>query len=50
MKNKWKVLVTETIGEIGLNILKDAPDIELIEEKSLTENELLSEKNCFCTM
>lgn len=40
MKNKWKVLVTETIGEIGLNILKDAPDIELIEEKSLTENEL----------
>ena len=35
MNKKWKILVTETIGELGINILKEAPDIELIQKKSM---------------
>ena len=40
MNKKWKILVTETIGELGINILKEAPDIELIQKKSLSKHEL----------
>lgn len=40
MNKKWKILVTETVGKVGLDILKDAADIELIQEKSLTDDEL----------
>lgn len=38
---KWKVLVPERVGEAGLQILRDAPDIELIEEVGITRNSLL---------
>ena len=38
---KWKVLVAETVGEAGLQILRDAPDIELIEEVGMSREKLL---------
>lgn len=40
MSKKWKVLVTETVGESGLNILRKADDIELIEKYTLDRNEV----------
>jgi len=38
---KWKVLVAETVGEAGLQMLRDAPDIDLIEEVGMSRDELL---------
>ena len=38
---KWKVLVAETVGDAGLQMLRDAPDIELIEEVGMTRENLL---------
>ncbi|MFA5457130.1 MAG: phosphoglycerate dehydrogenase, partial [Synergistaceae bacterium] len=38
---KWKVLVAETVGEAGLQMLRDAPDIDLIEEVGMTRENLL---------
>ena len=38
---KWKILVAETVGEAGLQILRDAPDIELIEEVGMSRENLL---------
>ena len=38
---KWKVLVAETVGEAGLQMLRDALDIELIEEVGMTRENLL---------
>ncbi|NLD06412.1 MAG: phosphoglycerate dehydrogenase [Synergistaceae bacterium] len=38
---KWKVLVAETVGEAGLQMLRDAPDIELIEEVGMSREDLL---------
>ena len=37
---KFKILVTETVGELGLEILRAAPDVELVEELGLTKEEL----------
>ncbi len=39
--NKWKVLVAEAVGEAGLKILREAPDIELIEEVGMSREDLL---------
>ena len=41
MTNKWNILVTETIGESGLNILREAPDVTLVQKKSLTKEDLI---------
>ena len=38
---KWKVLVAETVGEAGLQMLRDALDIDLIEEVGMTRENLL---------
>ena len=38
---KWKILVAETVGEAGLQILRDAPDIELIEKVGMSRENLL---------
>lgn len=40
MGTKWKVLVTETVGETGLDILKKAEDVELTEAYSLSADDL----------
>lgn len=40
-QNKWKVLVAETVGEAGLQILRDAPDIELLEEVGISRENFL---------
>ena len=42
VENKiWKVLIAETVGEAGLNLLRDAPDIELIEEVGISREDFL---------
>ena len=38
--NKWKILVTEKVGEAGLDIFRNAPDAELDIKIGLTEEEL----------
>ena len=38
--NKWKILVTEKVGEVGLDIFRNAPDAELDIKIGLTEEEL----------
>ncbi len=38
---KWKVLVAESVGEAGLQMLRDAPDIDLIEEVGMSRENLL---------
>lgn len=38
---KWKVLVGEPVGEAGLSMLREAPDMELIEDAAMTREELL---------
>ena len=38
---KWKVLVAETVGEAGLQMLREAPDIELIEEVGMSREDLI---------
>ncbi len=38
---KWKVLVAETVGEAGLQMLREAPDIDLIEEVGMSRENLL---------
>ena len=42
MGNKWKILVTEKVGESGLDIFRNAPDVELDVEMGLTEDELIA--------
>ncbi|MEG1502013.1 MAG: phosphoglycerate dehydrogenase [Synergistaceae bacterium] len=37
---KFKVLVTETVGELGLDILRRADDVELIERYSISKEEI----------
>lgn len=46
-EKKWKVLVTETIGKVGLDILQTAPDVELTVKKGMTREEL---KNTLANM
>lgn len=41
--NKWKVLVTEKVGTVGLDILRNAQDVELIEKLGLTREEIKKE-------
>ncbi len=38
---KWKVLVAETVGEAGLQMLREASDIDLIEEVGMSRENLL---------
>lgn len=40
-RKKWKVLVAETVGEAGLQILREAPDIELLEEVGISREDFL---------
>ena len=42
--NKWKILVTEKVGEAGLDIFRNAPDAELDIKIGLTEEELRTVK------
>ncbi|MDO4988705.1 MAG: phosphoglycerate dehydrogenase [Synergistes sp.] len=41
MENKWKVLVTEKVGETGLDIFRNAPDVELDIKTDLTSDEII---------
>ena len=41
VNRKWKVLVAESVGEAGLRMLREAPDIELIEEVGMSREDLL---------
>ncbi|MDO5115950.1 MAG: phosphoglycerate dehydrogenase [Synergistaceae bacterium] len=41
MSEKWKVLVTEKVGEAGLDIFRAAQDVELEVALELTEEELI---------
>ncbi|MEG1824870.1 MAG: phosphoglycerate dehydrogenase [Cloacibacillus sp.] len=43
---KWKILVTEKVGDAGLEILKAAQDVELEIELGLSEEELLEKLSC----
>ena len=38
---KWKILVTEKVGEAGLKLLREAPDVDLFEEPGITRDEIL---------
>ena len=38
---KWKILVTEQVGEAGLKLLREAPDVELFEEPGIKRDEIL---------
>ena len=42
MDRKWKILVTEKVGEAGLDIFRNAPDVELDVEIGLAEEELIA--------
>ncbi len=42
MDKKWKILVTEKVGESGLDIFRSAPDVDFDVEIGLTEDELLA--------
>ena len=40
---KFKILVTEAVGELGLEILRGAPDVELIEKVGISKDEIKRE-------
>lgn len=40
-QKKWKVMIAEPIGEAGLGMLRDAPDMELIEEVGISREDFL---------
>ncbi|MCF0247115.1 MAG: phosphoglycerate dehydrogenase, partial [Synergistes sp.] len=42
MDRKWKVLVTEKVGESGLDMFKNAPDVELDVKIGMSADELLA--------
>ncbi|WP_418446291.1 phosphoglycerate dehydrogenase [Cloacibacillus evryensis] len=42
MDRNWKILVTEKVGEAGLDIFRNAPDVELDVEIGLAEEELIA--------
>ena len=41
MDNKWKVLVTEKVGEAGLDIFRNAPEVELEVALGLTDEQII---------
>jgi D-3-phosphoglycerate dehydrogenase len=40
-QKKWKVIVAEPVGEVGLELLREAADIELIEEPDMCREDFL---------
>ncbi len=40
-QKKWKVFIAEPVGETGLELLREAPDIELIEETNISREDFL---------
>ena len=40
---KFKILVTEAVGELGLEILRGAPDVALIEKVGISKDEIKRE-------
>ena len=41
MDKKWKVLVTEKVGEAGLDIFRNAPEVELEVALGLTDEQII---------
>lgn len=42
MTKKWKILVTEKVGESGLDLFRNAPDVELDVKMGLTDDEIIA--------